>query len=416
MVKSTRSIIMVSGATVAILALVLSSFQSTFFMQSQIAAAAQDTSIPLETLGVYPSPKLTQVQETAIITAAMNVPELREWSAAGWKFVSMDFVGVTEPELQWQTAIVHLQLPPGVGNTPVDCDQGWWATIDVDMQTYAVKEVGVPTVENNQCHSSIILADPDDVRSEEQFPWFVPTASAVPTNPGFLLMEEDDVTSYDIYGNLAYFKTPAFNSAIYSHMDYYIGELINWKSSTGYLEQEGWLITTIAGCTSCGSESIPADSAVLVYADESVFGNLEARKIPGSGFTWVNDRQMLGETLCNGGTKYIQAVGYGSSIWNHNTNINCTVKDNNNKVSNSGFFENWNTVPSSDWAGDVTGTVSMYSAYEGRGATNTWYTWINSTNEKQTCSGSRSSTTAISGSLAGGNTATLALSGVPVAC
>lgn len=217
MVKSTRNIIVVSGATVAMLALLLSSFQGAIFMPNQIAAATQEDSTSPETLGIYPSPTLTQVQETAIITAAMNVPEVREWSATGWKFVNMDFVGVTEPKLQWHTAIVHLHLPQGVGNAPVDCDQGWWATIDVDLQTYAIKEAGVPTIENNQCHSSIILADPDNVRSEEQYPWFIPTASAVPTNPGFLLMEEDDVASYDIYGNLAYFKTPAFNSSRHLH-------------------------------------------------------------------------------------------------------------------------------------------------------------------------------------------------------
>lgn len=405
---------MMGAAIATVLSLALASFGSGFFAQTQVAAAEIDNSV--QPFKSYPNPDLTKEQESEIINAAMNAEGVKEWSPTGWKYVSMDFLGVTEPELKWQTAIVHLQLPPGSGNPPAECFQGWWATIDVDLATYSVKQVGVPNIDSHQCQSDIKFADPDLVGAEAQFPAFVQTASAVPANPGFLLLEENDVTSYNIYGNLAYFKTPAYNTAIYNHMDYYIAELINWKSSTNMLAQEGWMITTVAGCTTCGSEAIPADSGVLVYADQSVYGNLEAHKIPGSGFNWVNGRVLLGETICNGGSNYLQSVGYGSSIWNHNTSISCSNADNNSQISNAGYFENWNTVSSSNWASDITDPVTMYSAYEGRGATNTWYTWINSSNQQKTCGGSVGSTTAVSGSLAGGGTATITPSGVPVAC
>jgi hypothetical protein len=287
----------------------------------------------------------------------------------------------------------------------------------VDLQTFTVKETGFPTMQNNECHSNIVLGDPAAQKQEESYPWFVQTASAVPTAAGFLLMEDNDVTGNNIFGTLAYFKTPTYSTNIYGHMDNYIAELINWKSSTSKLIQEGWLITHIAGCGTCGSEAISANSGVLVYADSSVFGNLDAHKVPGSGFNWVNGREELGETICNGGSNYIVAIGYGvGNIFNHNTSVSCSTSDNNNVVSNAGYFENWNTVASSNWSGDITDPVTMYSAYEGRGSTSNWLTWLSSTNQKETCTGSFSSTTALSGSLASGGTVTITPSGVPIAC
>jgi hypothetical protein len=151
-----------------------------------------------------------------------------------------------------------------------------------------------------------------------------------------------------------------------------------------------------------------------VFVDQSVYGNYNLR---GISYPWVNNQTELSEVLCNGGSNYLIAVGYGSNIFNHTTNIPCSTTQNNDTFNNSVFFENTNTVSSSTWSGDVTGTVDGFSAYEFRSSQTTASTWLASTNTDLSCTGVPSSSTVITGNIQGGGTATWStLSNVPVAC
>ncbi|MGI0048626.1 MAG: hypothetical protein ACREAW_03715, partial [Nitrososphaera sp.] len=353
-------------------------------------------------LEVIPNPILTVKELTKIVGVALDVPGLNEWSSDGWEFVSMDFVGETGSggEAEWDKAIVYLHLPEGAGDPPKECSQGWSATVGIDLETEEVEDAGYPTEESHDCTSEIVLDDPD---------------AAV--RPSFVIAEADDVISNDVYGNIAYMKTPSYSDEIFDHMDRYIAHLLNqkWKTSPAHeMTQVGWLMTAVEGCTSCGDGYIPADSAVLAFTDTSVFGNLEAHKIP---VDWEPDGEMLAETMCYDDENYTISVLYEGKIFNHNTKVPCENADNDSKITNSVFFENWNTVESSSWAQDITGEVEAHSAHGLMHSSREATLWTSSTNEEQSCDTSRESTTVIDGSLASGNAATWSkLDQVPSAC
>lgn len=354
-------------------------------------------------LKVIQNPILTEKKIGEIIEEALDVPGLKEWSSDGWEFVSMDFMGETKPEgseVEWERAIVYLHLPDGAGDPPEECFQGWPATIGVNLETGEVEDAGFPTEESHECTSGIVLDDPD--------------AAA---KPSFVLAEADDVASNDIYGNIAYLKTPSYKPEIFDHMDRYIAHLLNqkWKTfPTQYMTQIGWLITTVEGCASCGYGYIPANSSAIAFTDTSVFGNLEAHRIP---VEWEPDGEMLAETICSDDENYLISVLYDGKIFNHNTKVPCDSADNDSKVSNSVFFENWNTVESLSWAQDITGKVQAHSAYEFMHSYKNVTPWVSSTNEEQACDSSRGPTAVIDGNLASGNVATWSeLSKVPSAC
>lgn len=184
----------------------------------------------------------------------------------------------------------------------------------------------------------------------------------------------------------------------------------NWNRASSFT-QAGWVITHLSGI---GGTGINANTADLAFVDQSVYGTFDLRNI---GFTWVNGQTELAEILCNGGSNYIIAVGYGSNIFNHTTNIPCGTTQNGNNYDNSVFFENANTVSSSTWAGDITGTVKGFSAQEFRNSPSTPLNWLSSANTDLSCTQVSSSSSVITGGIASGGTATWStLSNVPVAC
>lgn len=351
-------------------------------------------------LKAFINPVLTEIEIVEIIKEALDVPGVKEWSSDGWEFISMDFVGETKSdEVKWESALVYLHLPDGAGDPPEECFQGWMATVNVNLESGEVEDSGFPTSESHNCTSEVVLDDPD--------------AAA---KPSFVIAGADDVVSNDIYGSVAYIKTPSYEPEIFDHMDRYIAHLLNqkWKTFPAQeMTQVGWLITTVEGCASCGYGYIPANSSVLTFTDTSVFGNLEAHRIP---VEWEHDDEMLAETICHD-ANYLISVRYDERIFNHNTKISCENADNDSKISNSVFFENWNAVESSSWAQDITGKVEAHSAHQLMHSSKNFTPWMSSTNEEQTCDSSREPTTIIDGNLASRNVASWSeLDKVPPAC
>ena len=346
------------------------------------------------------NPILTEKEIGEIIAEALDLPGLEEWSSDGWQFVSMDFIGEITDDAEWERAVVYLHLPDGAGSPPEECFHGWLATVELSLETGKVEDSGYPTEESHECTSEVVLDDPD--------------AAA---KPSFVIAGADDVISNDIYGNIAYLKTPSYEPEIFDHMDRYIAHLLNQKWKTFPMQdmtQVGWLITTVEGCVNCGSGYIPANSSAVVFTDTSIFGNLEAHRIP---FDWEPDGEVLAETICYDDTNYLISVLYNGQIFNHNTKIPCENTDNDSKTTNSVFFENWNTVGSSSWAQDITGKVEAHSAHEFIHSSRNLTPWMASTNEEQRCDAGRAPTAIINGTLASGNVATWSeLGKVPPAC
>jgi hypothetical protein len=232
---------------------------------------------------------------------------------------------------------------------------------------------------------------------------------------GYSAATEDDVEYYNVYGNYAYFQTPSYLSSIFTDENEYIEQFLNakWNGANHDTTQAGWLITAVAGF---GGSGISADTADLVYVDESVYGNEASynMEIPGG---WVNGQTEESEILCNGGSNNVIETAYGNYVFGHNTNVPCGTTQYSDNYNNSVFFENRNTVSSSQWAGDVTGTVQANTAYENRDSQNNLVTWLSSTNIDMTCTQSTSSSSVITGNIESGGTATWAhLSNVPPAC
>jgi ElaB/YqjD/DUF883 family membrane-anchored ribosome-binding protein len=402
------------------------------------SAASRLEVIPLTGEGnndvqIISNPKLTQEEKQQVIEEALNVEGLKKWSSeGGWKVVGMDFIGSVEPRPLWEEAIVYLHLPNNVGNPPVSCQQGWHAVIDINLDAGKVTDAGYPTLSSHECTSAIVLEEPDKLKDDAHSAnknrieeGNNPLSLSSPSRPSFLIAGTDDVISNDIYGTAAFLNTPSYNSSIFEHMDSYMAFMLNQKWSTlpvQHMTQIGWLMTSIEGCVDCGSQYIGRNSTALAFTDSSVFGNLEAHNIP--IFQWKNDEDLVAGTWCNEDGNYMIWTQYAGKVFNHNTNISCEHPDNDSKISNSIFFENWNTAGSSSWADHVLGQVEAHSAvvFSGIGESGDYsagniMNWQNSTNEKQDCTGSRELTETIEGSLASGKTAKwMNLSDTPSAC
>lgn len=368
-------------------------------------------------LNAVSNPDLTEEEKKEIMEEAMSVRGVREWSSYGWQFVGMDFVGKGKPnDVEWERAIVYLYLPDGAGNPPQECFQGWSAAIDVSLETMEAEESGYPT-KSSKCTSDVILKDPVTEMLEGLSSLFAHQAGKDSVNPSFVIAEAGDVTTNDVYGNTAYLKTPSYELEIFDHMDRYVAHLLNqkWKTlPTEHMVQVGWLITTVEGCADCGAERIAENTRALVFTDTSLFGNLEARRIP---FEWKANENLLASTTCNEEANYLISVQYDGRVFNHNTNVPCKSADNDSRTSNSLFFENWNTVESSSWTQDMTGKVEAHSASAFINSHEQLSHWTSSTNREQRCDNSRGSTAVISESLSGGKAASWAgLDQVPPAC
>jgi hypothetical protein len=381
---------------------------------SSAASRVEETALDQEEYRetkIISNPKLTQEEKQYIVEEARNTEGLRDWSSEGWQVVGMDFVGVTEPHPKWDKAIVYLHLPVEAGNPPVDCQQGWHAVVDVRLDVGKVSDAGVPTILSNECSSPIIFEEPSGEEGSR-------TSG---TRPSFVIAGTDDVITNEIYGTAAYLNTPSYNSSIFHSMDSYVAFLLNQKWSTSptqHMTQIGWLISTIDGCVDCGSQRIQSNNATFAFADSSVFGNLEAHRIP--VFQWQEDEELIAGTWCNEEDNYIIWAQHAGRVFNHNTNIPCEKYDNDSKVSNSIFLENWNTVASSSWA-DHIGGIEAHSAVtfraEGTDQNTFVRSWEQSTNEVQYCSGARQSTVAVRDDLASGKVAAwMDLDVLPSAC
>lgn len=150
------------------------------------------------------NPTLTSSEQQAIIDAALNASGVKAWSSTGWQFVTMDFMGVTQPSLQWQYAIINLHLPSNV-NAPVACDNGWWAMVKVDLVTKQVISEDEPNANNSKCHGGVegnrievskISADAEQ-KPVSLLSLIIPEAFA--SGNGFSITTEDDVQFYSIY-------------------------------------------------------------------------------------------------------------------------------------------------------------------------------------------------------------------------
>src|SRR5207302_3704449 len=142
-------------------------------------------------------------------------------------------------------------------------------------------------------------------------------------------------------------------------MDQNISVLINQLWTTGAFTQLGWTITHTAGCPGSG---INANTADLGWVDSSTTGNFCINKI--AMFTYTAGINMLSQTICNGGSNYVEQVTYNGHTFQRTTGLTCSTHQNTDQDNNSVFFENWNSVASSSWSGDITGTVQGSFARE----------------------------------------------------
>ncbi len=376
---------------------------------------ASAVSAPTGVQSSLPEQEVTEVQKNILIEKAVNVPGIKNWSQTGWQYNTMSFYGNTNSS-KWKTAVVYLKLPHGVGNSPVDCQQGWSAAVTIDLDTYEVKDAGFPTPSSHQCEPRVTLVDPDMIGKGSDIPSFIPTASAaLAYYPDILEMLQTDVTSHNVYGGWVYLKTPTINSNIFSgssHMTDYVGNTFNQKFYTTlgggdqYFEQAGWLVTVPDACLSCGSEYIPAKSKDIVYVDKSSFGTAEPHKV---NINYVDNSFALLEIRCGvGDTVYKIRVTHNGVAFSHLTQIACGTADNNSSRSNSMYLENANTATES-WPSDITQSqMGAYSAREYRDSTSTLSTWLAmDKDEDNLCTGTITpNTPLISGSLAADGTAT----------
>lgn len=355
---------------------------------------------------VMPStPKLSSDQQTKLINIAMNVSGIKKWSSSGWEYVHTDWIGTQNPA-QWTTAVIKLHLPLGKGNPPIQCtsSNGSWATVAINLATYNIEEANFP--------QTGVKYDCDHVQNAavQLSPTSGPLIQGL---PGFIIAQENDVATTNIYGSQASIFTPSYNSNIFNgiDMDQSISVLLNQKWTTGDFTQLGWTITHVVGCPGTG---INANTADLGQVDTSTTGGSTCIfKI--AKFTYTPGTNMLAQTLCNGGSNYVEQVTYGGQVFQSTTGILCSTHQNTDQDNNSVFFENKNTVASSNWSGDVTGTVQSSNAREffSDGSIHNWTT----SNPHQVYCGSTKANTVLSGSLAGNGIAKWQnLSTTPVEC
>lgn len=416
MTSKTKIIrISLSAITAALLIMQMSSigissnFANASAGQSEITVTQQTENIPPK----LPETNLTQAQKDNLIDIAMNAPKLKSLANSGWKFITFEYYGVTEPVPEWTSVKVQFKLPKEI-KTRLNCDKiGGY--VEIDLKTNEIIDSYVPD-ETVDCNGSITFGRPSDSHDKTGIPEFVPRADAITSTNGLLGSLQNDVVSAAKYGGWATLSTPNIDDTdIYTatHMDKFVGFLYNQDFGTLKYLQTGWLVTAVNGCAGC---NISAGNKYLVYVDESTWGDLEAHKITASnGIAYVEGNSDLAQILCNGGSNYrIQATSNGKSF-QIDSQVPCGTATTNNAFDNSVFFENKNTLASSSWSGDITSSVTASGAKE-YDTTTHFQNWSASDKKYQTCGANAQigTTTAITGSLAAGGTATWAtLSATP---
>jgi hypothetical protein len=362
----------------------------------------------------YAPPTLTSSTNQAIINAALTIPELQNWSH-DWKYVDMAFLGnnkVGTPDFQWQYAIVTLKAPSS--SAAISCNGDWNAWIEVDMTTMNIVRAVYPTLQSHPCDF---------------------TTTGTGPHHAFSTTTEDDVnsTKNKYYGNYAELNLPTFGTNIYhdlngsylSHMvnimfkNNTVGCLVKRIGATGCLEQGGWQVTNgTFYCTGCPAG--PGKS--IIYTDESKQDNENSVY---SGLHWGTATTLYVENDCAyTSPDYGITISNGTNMVSKTTSVACTNTQwntsppRNGVMNNSVFFENAGNFASSHWSGDV-GTVSATNAQEYLNSTlnSALVSWTGSHKVDTTCSGVDSNSQVITGSLAGGTTATWSsLNNVPKAC
>jgi len=390
--------------------LLITQMLSLGFIFNTANAIPTDPAIQKQTNPI-PELNLTNVQKDDMVQKALATPKMQNLSSSGWRYVTMDYLGVTEPNPEWKSVVLHFNLPKEF-KTRLNCNTNLEATVEIDLKTNQVISTNMPD-ESVDCNGSIVFGRPSDGRDQiTDLPAFIPTASAVTSSNGLLLAMQNDVSTPK-YGGWTTLSTPTISANIYAHMDQFIGHVYNQDFTTAKYLQTGWLISKIAGCPSC---SINANSANLVYVDQSTFNNLEAHKVVGTNApTYTQGSTALVQILCNGGPNYRIQVTSGGKFFQANSLVPCGTSTTNNPANNSVFFENKNTVVSSTWSGDITSAVTgtMTQEYD---TTTHFQNWVASDKQYQTCgvNAQFGPTTAITGSLTAGGTATWAtLSATP---
>lgn len=364
----------------------------------------------------FPDPQISAVQKSAMISKAVNVPGIKDWSPNGWEFLTMNFYGTTEPTMKWGKAVMYLKLPVGKGDPKAACENGWTATVTFDLNTNEIIETGFPTMSLHDCQSGLELGGDHDriagpAKVSVDIPSFVPSASAATLHVDALESLENDVVSSNLHGAWVNVKTPTVSSTVFNtgHMEYFVSNTLNQKfvHSTGdpdaYFLQGGWVVSKIASCTSCGSEMIPANSKDLVYVDKNAFGNYDAHKI---AITYVDNSFAQVQIYCGiSDTNYKIRVVHNGVAFSHPTTIPCTTTNNHSSISNSLYFENGNTVSSSNWAGDLTQSQMGASNAKKFITQSTQADWSSMGTDEKDCHGSRTANTPlITGTLASAGT------------
>jgi hypothetical protein len=411
----TKNILYTTITTIAVLALLTSPLDAG--IQSHMAQA---TTQQIPGPSIPSTPEFTQDQMNMFMANALNVSGIKTWSDK-WQFGWTDFTGTTTPVAKWTHMQLHLTLPPNV-TAPKVCDIGWDAVVDIDLSTGKITAADFPTMAT-QCHrAGVILQDPE-VAKQNAIPSYIPTAAATLVLHGYSAATQDDILnlSNSLQGSIADVLTPTF-SGTYSHLNGYVGQLVNERFSStpgaNYL-QAGWVIAGSGGCSSSCGDLVTTNSKVIVWADSSVSPNNNAAHVfgyPSQIPAWVNGQTETAEVLCNGGSNYKEQIVYGSSLLAHVSNVACTSSAQGSEITNSVFFENGNTGSSSTWSGDITSTVQAKNANEKLNGS--WNTWQSSSDKDLTCQPAVvNPSTAMTGNIKLSGTATWStLSNVPPAC
>ena len=382
---------------IAGLALSIGMFSPTFYGMILSNNNAQATIQHVPQLPVLAS---TQLQQLTNI--AESYPGVQAWASQGWQYLGIDYLGTAQPA-HWTYATIHLRLP-STAKAPEYCNEGWDASVRINLDTMKPVDALYPSVSNHQCGGIGFAPTANTPKVTTNKPianFLIPQVFALTTTPGQALAGEDDVGSFlhNYYGNLAYIVTPSVNGAIYNTgiMNAWINHVLNADFGGSNLEQIGWTVTDVSFCGTCGIS--PGDKDII-YVDPSVYGNNYPHN---TNLAWAAGQTILAEHICQGTGVYGQEISYNGNIWGHNTNVSCTTHQNTDQLNNSVIFENQNTTPSSSWSSDL-GSVYAQNAYEAQDSTTNWIHWSSSTNRDVDCSGYYASGV-ITNNISGGNTA-----------
>src|SRR2546422_1675025 len=97
-----------------------------------------------------PPPELPDATINALKQIAFGLPEVKQWSADGWQFATIAYIGVDSPSLKWNYAVVYLVLPPTV-KAPAYCENGWEADVKIDLDTMKPVEFYAPSASDHVC-------------------------------------------------------------------------------------------------------------------------------------------------------------------------------------------------------------------------------------------------------------------------